>query len=222
MLSLLRHQLRMLRITRDPVGVIRSLHSLMRGTRERIVYRREVGAVDVPLDTPPIRRDNLSDLLTYQPLRSHHPPKTGFLRNALMRLERGDHVYTYAESGLLIHHGWLRAIPEASDDYGEGTRWQIPSGSLVFDEFDTHPDYLGLRLPRASVVRMLQEAAATNGVNQVFAIVAPDDTPSRQALEELGFRNETSLVERVRPTKDRLQAEVDPRSTQYLAMRDKP
>ncbi len=87
MLSLLRHQLRMLRITRDPVGVIRSLHTLMRGTRKRIVYRREVGAVDVSLDTPPIRRDNLSDLLTYQPLRSHHPPKTGFLRNALMRLE---------------------------------------------------------------------------------------------------------------------------------------
>ena len=39
------------------------------------------------------------------------PSRRQFLSAALARIEEGQHVYTYADGGQLLHYGWLAEEP---------------------------------------------------------------------------------------------------------------
>jgi hypothetical protein len=69
------------------------------------------------------RRDALEDLTAYDPVELWQPPMPAFLREAMTRLERGDHVYTCVRDGRLAAFGWLA------------------DGATTLDSCYTHPRY---------------------------------------------------------------------------------
>jgi len=160
------------------------------GSREhdRIIYHLDRATIveDLP-DGPVFRRNVLADLLVYAPYNAQAQSQVDFLRNASERLERGDHVYTYVENGLLISQIWLTRLSRAArEEHGEVARG-FPPGSVMLDGFQTHPSHRDLGLFRSSVARILTDLALSGDPNPVGVIVDSDDVAARHVLAELGF-----------------------------------
>jgi CelD/BcsL family acetyltransferase involved in cellulose biosynthesis len=178
--------------------------------RPLAVFRREATSMgDGPPDSPMIRRDILGDLLVYQPVEIDHPPRANFLQSALMRFEHGDHVYTCVENGLLIYSVWLSRVTETADRDHEELTIRLPSSSVLIDGFFTHPGYLDRGLFQASVALILKDIALSGNTSSIFMIAPPNDSSSRQVLEELGFRDESALPVRTDRTSATLSLTFD-------------
>ncbi len=150
---------------------------------------------DLP-DRPVLRRDVLADLLRYEPSSDQAPSKEDFLRDAWVRLERGDHVYTCLEDGLLISHIWLlRLTGSAGEDHGE-LLVGFPPGSILLDGFFAHPGHRDQGLFRATVARILKDLASAGDPNHVVVIVQSDHLAARKVLAELGFVDQLPLAVR--------------------------
>jgi CelD/BcsL family acetyltransferase involved in cellulose biosynthesis len=89
------------------------------------------------------KRDALADLTAYDPVELWQPPLPAFLREAMGRLERGDHVYTCVLDGRLAAFGWLA------------------EGATILDACYTHPRYRHLGLHDALVRQAIADGFTT-------------------------------------------------------------
>jgi len=188
------------RFSRVPLKVASSLKKRLWNTGEMRIYVMDPGAV-LGLPKPQVmRRDCFEDLLCYEPAEGWQLPKDEFLRRAAAGLENGDHIYTYAEGGRLLHYGWLveRQVESFLSEVGQ-TSYLLPDSAVLAD-FYTHPLARGRGLYQKSLPQMLHDAAAIPGTQRIYIGVMADNGPSRHVIEKLGFVYQYSFFERRRPT----------------------
>jgi CelD/BcsL family acetyltransferase involved in cellulose biosynthesis len=140
-IAILRHKARLVRTVGLP-GTLSHLGELATGRPAST----QADGIDAAADAavPPIvfNRDALADLTAYDPVELWQPPMPAFLRDAMARLERGEHVYTCVRDGRLAAFGWL-----------------AESSAVPYDCY-THPRYRRLGLHHAMVRQVMAEAAA--------------------------------------------------------------
>lgn len=143
-----RHKARLVRAVGLP-GTL--LHLRQLAARRRPSMRTDGIEAAAGAGVPPVvfNRDALADLTAYDPVELGQPPMPAFLRDAMGRLERGEHVYTCVRDGRLVAFGWLA------------------EGSTVPYDCYTHPRYRRLGLHQAMMRQAMAEAAAVPGT---FAI----------------------------------------------------
>jgi CelD/BcsL family acetyltransferase involved in cellulose biosynthesis len=167
------------------------------GRRERdlIVYRLDRASILGDLCGRPIfRRDVLADLLVYSPDNALAPSRADFLRNASERLERGDHVYTYVENGLLIAQIWLTRLSGSAGGEGRACLGGFPDKSIVLEGFSTHPSRRDPGLFRASIAKVLADLVSSGDPSPVIVLVDSADLGSSRVLIEFGFDNRPPLA----------------------------
>ena len=188
------HQIHMLIRNRRPTKAIITAIGKVRSTRERLILSFDSA---YPVNPTPgsfrFRRDDLNDLLTYQPLELGDPPLTEFLSLALERLEQGDHVYTYGRDGSLFHYLWLREIREMSEERKRTADGQFPAGSYLLDDIHLGLNDSTREWLRSSISHILQNATSMRKHAPVYALISQHDAVCREVLEELGFRCQMSL-----------------------------
>ncbi len=176
-------------------GAVRYIGRLLRQRTEARIYRYETATLEhTPLDGR-FHRDSLGDLLKFQ-MTDRDRTAEIFLTNAMTRLEAGEHAYTYASGDRLLHSGWLVDQQDEAFLNEVGARYRFPPRSAVLYDFFTDPSARGQGLYRASLRRMLADAAL-QGVQFVYIVVLADNAPSRHVIEGVGFTYQTSLFQSV-------------------------
>jgi hypothetical protein len=164
-IAVLRHKARLVRTVGLP-GTLLHLGELATGRPTSIrTDGIDTGAAD---EVPPIvfNRDALADLTAYDPVELWQPPMPAFLRDAMARLERGEHVYTCVRDGRLAAFGWLA------------------EGAAVPCDCYTHPRYRRLGLHHAMVRQVMAEVARLSGTRDpIVPGSAPDPGSFRHARE---------------------------------------
>jgi CelD/BcsL family acetyltransferase involved in cellulose biosynthesis len=130
-----------------------------------------------------VERDRLADLLKYrgEPALSRHV----FIRDALNRVERGEHSYTVASDDALLFSAWLLekqkilVVEKASQNY------DLPENSAVIYVPETHTP-VDDGYFRQTIYRMLADIRQHGGKVSVYTTIDADD-PRRRVLEELRF-----------------------------------
>jgi CelD/BcsL family acetyltransferase involved in cellulose biosynthesis/GNAT superfamily N-acetyltransferase len=188
------------RFSRLPQNVARTLKKRLWNTGEMRIYVMDFEAVSRLPKPQVMRRDSIQDLLCYEPIEGWQLPKDEFLRRAAAGLENGDHIYTYAEDGRLLHYGWLveRQVESVLSEVGQ-TSYLLPDSAVLAD-FYTHPFARGRGLYQKSLPQMLHDAKAIPGTQRIYIGVMADNGPSRHVIEKLGFVYQYSFFERRRPT----------------------
>jgi hypothetical protein len=191
------HEFRMLRMSRRPAKAILSILKTVHPARQSLIFR--LGAQQPTIFSPsslPIQRDDLDHLLTYRPLQPCDPPLAVFLSQALRRLEKGDHVYTFVRDGLLVGQIWLQEIRQVSDQPPDGTHGDFPAGSVILDEFRAYGEDRKRESLFALATHALQDISAIEKAIAVYAAVLQGDVLARRVLEDLCFQRDSSLVNR--------------------------
>lgn len=183
------------------VHPVRTLTGFIRGARAWTGRYREMriysydAAKALDLDVPGlVRRDALQDLLMYQPVEGWQP-RESFLSTSLSRIEDGNHVYTYAENGRLLHFGWLIERQSRSFIAEVCHEFIFPPNSARLFDFYTVPEARGHVLYTLFLRTMLYDAARIPGMEKVYIAVLANDDPLRHVIENLGFTYEGSLFE---------------------------
>ena len=74
--------------------------------KELRVYRFDLAGRPLPPNPALMRRDSIEDILV-----ANSDPRQfdrdKFLKNALRRIEQGQHCYVRSEGGMLVHYGWM-------------------------------------------------------------------------------------------------------------------
>jgi len=177
-----------------------------------VVYHRNRAAMAEGLaDQPIFRRDALADLLVYRPPSARDPSRRDFLSDALARLERGDHVYTCIEGGLLISRIWSTRLSGPAGRNHSGLVLDFPRGSVLLDGFAAHSSSRDQGLFRTAVASALTDLASSGDPNQVLVIVDRDDLAARRVLAGLGFDDQPPpSVEGTASNAERLSVTADP------------
>lgn len=160
---------------------------LVRHTAEFRVYEMDAERIaDLPRPSA-MKRDDIDDILAYQPAEAWQLVVGAFMREALARLQEGCHIYTHVRDGKLLHYGWLierqekSTLTEVGQDY-----YPPPDAALLFDYY-SRPEARGKGLYRASLCQMLHDAALIPGTRRVLIAVLADNGPSRHTIEKIGF-----------------------------------
>ncbi len=183
---------------RRAVSVLRRWKRQMYSTIELRIYAMHVKErLDTSSDTPEFCKDNWNDLEAFD---AQHGWVTRdlFLADAKMRLANGEHVYTLAENGRLIHYGWAtgpvarRHIPDV-DQVAE-----FPTDSAYLYDFFTHPECRNRGIYQTSLKKILGELRTTSAVEEAYIGVESSNNPSRRAIEKIGFSYRFSLFQQWR------------------------
>jgi len=179
-----------------PVSIAKATSRAVYRHREFRVYRFSATGPTARDPRHIVAKDQVGHLLLYAESAAWRSRKQ-FLATALARLEDGQHVYTVAESGRLLHWGWL--IESQADAFFSEVRqpYRFPPKSACLYDFYTVPQARGRGLYTASLRAMLADIAEEHMAEQTYVGVLADNAPSRHVIEKLGFRYEASLHERV-------------------------
>lgn len=112
-------------------------------------------------------RDALADLTAYDPVELWQPPMPAFLRDAMTRLEQGEHVYTCVRDGRLAAYGWLLEQPPPERLEQVKPSITLPDGSSLLYDCYTHPRYRNLDLEGALLRQVMADAAAVPGTRAI-------------------------------------------------------
>src|SRR5207249_1658216 len=141
-LERVRHKTALLRATELPGKIGRRAQGWIWELRELRIYRMRTASVaERVLDTEPLKRDCIEDLLLFRPTETSQPSLYEFLECAMRRIEAGEHVYTYAIYGDLVHYGWLTERREYRDLRNFGREFAFSPNSAVLYDYHTHPRY---------------------------------------------------------------------------------
>jgi hypothetical protein len=161
---------------------------------ELCVYASNLGRSHSQNGSQAMKRDQISDLLIYQPVEAWQPTVNKFMRRALENLEAGHRVYTRVEDGKLAQYCWLieslsqkSTIPHCID----GQSLVLPPDSVLITDFYTHSH--GRSLPRPSLYQVLLEAASASGAKQAYIAIQAGNDVMRRVIEEAGFTYQFSL-----------------------------
>src|SRR5205809_763245 len=154
--------------------------------REFRMYGLSASEVSKTESDGDLRRDAIDDLLLYRPFSANEMSVEDFLAEAAQRLEQGQHVYTFAADGVLLHYSWLiEQTRRAGSDFGHEFAFPGPAAVLWNDY--TCPDARGRGLQTRSIHRRLRDTAAAGGTS-MFIGVRADNAISRHNIEKVGFR----------------------------------
>jgi len=177
------------------------LSECFRRLKRSFWYKDELCVYASDLDQPysqpgpqAMKRDQISDLLVYQPMEAWQPPVNKFMRRALENLEAGHRVYTRVEDGKLAQYCWLIESGRQKSQPPQGMDEQglvLPSDSMLITDFYTHSQ--GQSLPRSSLNQILIDAASAAGAKQAYIAVPAGSDVMRQVIEEAGFTYQFSL-----------------------------
>lgn len=161
--------------------LLRSVACAVRFQREPLVYRLERQPELLPSCAGcGINRNRVSDLTLYRPRSSSDPTVQEFLSGALVRLSRGDQVYTAVLSGELAYSGWLSRVARTHNG-------DFPDGSMFLRDEFTNPHVSACEVRRKAIYARMRDAADA-GAEHIFAEVRLEDLCGRKMLEESGFR----------------------------------
>jgi len=173
-------------------GLVRAVGAALAGRRQRWwsrcefrMYRLDAAQIPPADAGHALRRDALTDLLLYAPFGSDDAPRREFLATARRRLADGQHVYTLAADGVLLHYAWLQThVSRAGSDYGH--EFHLPGAAAVLWDDYTRPDARGRGLQTASILRRLRDAAAAGCTSMLIGVRA-NNAESRHNIEKVGF-----------------------------------
>lgn len=178
------------RVRRGRIAGIRlvPLGRIRHGFKPRIYTMRCEEASKLGHD-PVMRKDCIEDLLALCPLDAPGTAK-GLLRRWLANCERGYHVYSRVEQGVLSHLGWLIGPQErgSSSDIGKG--FPFVPGSTILCEFYTNHRAERHGLEEACLCQMLYDAANMPGAEQIYVVVDSDGDPFRNVVERVESASE--------------------------------
>ncbi|MCI0664364.1 MAG: GNAT family N-acetyltransferase [Acidobacteria bacterium] len=173
--------------------IFRRLQRSLSHTEKLLIYNCDLDRTQSSADRGTLKRDDIADLLTYQPLEAWQPPVNKFLKKAMEKLEEGCHIYTQVEEGKLVQYGWLVETPTNNGFLGAG--WEIvaplPSNSVLLTDFYTHKS-----ISQSSLYQMLQDASSLSGITQAYICVPSDNRALMRAVEEAGFSYRYSLFKK--------------------------
>ena len=158
---------------------------------ELMIYGADIASMrDLP-DARPMMKNQVSDLLLYQPQYPWQPSVNKFLRRALMNIEAGHHLYTRVENGRLIQYGWLSEPQSQKLAAGEERLTMQAPGAVMIH--DLYSESNGPALPMASLTQMLKDAANVSLATQVQIPVTTRNHCLRNAIEKIGFTHQYSF-----------------------------
>lgn len=143
-----------------------------------------------------VRNNALDDLLRHQPAGGF-PSSRQFLSTVLYRIESGARIYSCSEDNRLLSFGWLVERQEKFLVSEVGQELVLPPNSACLFDFFASPQAQQRELLTPIVWAMLRDVAGMSGVSRTFIVASADDTPLRQAIEEVGFAYECSMFEEV-------------------------
>jgi CelD/BcsL family acetyltransferase involved in cellulose biosynthesis len=155
---------------------------------ELCVYAYNLGQPRSQPDLQAMKRDQVSDLLVYQPTEAWQPPVNKFMRRALENLEAGHRVYTRVEDGKLAQYCWLiesRSQKSPSPGSMDEKGLALPPDSVLITDFYTYSH--GRSLPSSSLHQVLFDAASTPGAKHAYIVIPAGDAVMRQVIEVAGF-----------------------------------
>lgn len=140
-----------------------------------------------------VRRDHAPDLDFYEPTAPWWIPKKNFLETARDRLAAGEHVYTLALDGKLLHYAWLVDRRESMlvQEVGQTFHFGIP-GAVLYDAY-TIPEARGRGLHTHSVHARLRDAQALADARWAYVGCLAANRASRTVIERCGFAYYSSL-----------------------------
>lgn len=173
---------------------------LLHAVKSRLWYRRElrvyVHALDDLSQVPRFdifRRDRLDDLRYYERSSKEQAPAHLYRKAAEERRAQGFHLYTFVQSGRLLHYGWLiERQTRGEDGWVEQVYFPPSETAVLFDHF-THPSARGRGLYTQALCSLLHEARDLARARQAYVTVFGCNGPSRHVIEKLGFQHEGSL-----------------------------
>lgn len=154
----------------------------------RIYRMTREQALSLEVEGAKMKVNSIADLLQYTPASEGDAPKADFLRESLRRLENGQTVFTHADSGRLLHYGWI--IPcteEAGSEYGH--RYAFAEPAAVLWNGYTHPAARGRGLHQASLRARASFIATEQLAPNIISGVRANNGPSRHNNEKLGFEH---------------------------------
>jgi hypothetical protein len=139
-----------------------------------------------------MRKDCIEDLVAL-PLLEAPGAARGLLRRWLANCERGYHVYSRVEQGVLSHLGWLIGPQglDVSSDIGEG--FSFAPRSTILCEFYTDLRAGRHALEEACLRQMLYDAANMPGAEQIYVVVNSDGDRFREVVERVESASEVKL-----------------------------
>jgi CelD/BcsL family acetyltransferase involved in cellulose biosynthesis/RimJ/RimL family protein N-acetyltransferase len=180
-----------------PAIITRKTKAWIGSEQQALIYTRKMA--EVPLTSGPelIRRDAFEDILAYQPER-FGMTRRDFLSDSLRRLEEGQHIYTYAEYGKLLHYAWLvdRAEEELMNQVLPGLI--LPADSALILDWRTFPEARKRGLATRSLQRMLRDARTVNGIEQTFIQIWHDSYDAQRIIEKYGFVQSHSVLRKTK------------------------
>ena len=168
--------------------------------RNRLWYCRELRVYRYALEqAPPLplptffRRNCLDDLRYYERSSKEQRTPNAYRKIADERIAQGFHLYTFVESGRLLHYCWLiERQTRGEDDWVEQVYFPPPETAVLFDHF-THPLARGRGLYFQALCRLLHDARDIARARQAFVTVYGYNEPSRHVIEKVGFTHQGSL-----------------------------
>jgi CelD/BcsL family acetyltransferase involved in cellulose biosynthesis len=175
------------------IGTLGGLTSGAQPKSNRTIYHLDRAYIVEDLsDLPILRRDHLADLLSYERSGRRTPSKEEFLRDAWERFERGDHIYTYRESGLLIFHVWVTRVFEPAGQDKEKHAVRLAASPVLIEEITRPARQRDRGLFRAALARILTDLASSGDQSPVRVAVDGNDLTVREVLVQLGFGDRPS------------------------------
>jgi GNAT superfamily N-acetyltransferase len=183
----LRRRVSSLGLARVLLGALRGRLARCWSLREFRMYGLSASEVPKTESGADLRRDAVDDLLLYRPFSANEMTLKDFLAEAVQRLEEGQHVYTFAADGVLLHYSWLiERTGRAGSEFGHEFGFPDPAAVLWSDY--TWPDARGRGLQTRSIHRRLRDAVAA-GHTRMFIGVRAENAVSRHNIEKVGFRH---------------------------------
>jgi GNAT superfamily N-acetyltransferase len=112
-----------------------------------------------------------------------------FLNAAEIRLRRGEHVYTYADSQRLLHYAWVAApmMESCPTELRQKIHFDQPV-AILYDAY-TAPTMRGRKLYQHCVAAILEDISDTSDVSEVVALALADNAQACRVLEKTGFEH---------------------------------
>jgi len=175
-------------------AAVRRLQQALWYTEELRVYVYALQRADRLPAARPLKRDYLPDVLAYQPMEPRQLPVNQFMKQALEKIEAGQHVYTQCSDGVLRQYAWLMEPQAQKRNVASGP--VLPPAAVLLTDFHTLSQ--GQMLAEASLCQLLRDAAHVPGAQQAFIAVAANNDGMLRVVEKLGFTYEYSLFSRNR------------------------
>jgi len=131
-------------------------------------------------------KDHFADLEMVAPAMPWRSRRR-FLNAAEIRLRRGEHVYTYADSQRLLHYAWIAApmMESRPTEVRQKIHFDRPV-AILYDAY-TAPAMRGHKLYQHCIAAILEDLAASSDIGQVVALALADNAQACRVLEKSGF-----------------------------------